>query len=711
MARDPYEICPCGSGKKIKFCCLEISDEMERITRLRQNNQPRVALQSLETLSRQHATNPWVVTTQAALMLDGQQFAEARDSVSRLLDVNPKHPLGLAIHAAASFASDGWEDSKRAIHRAFERSASSHPEMITGLALGIAGVMFSSGRFMAARQHLALAIRTAVESDRQDIFLKLLEFESNAEVAYPLRSVHSLLSLELEDADGQSARRAFRLHEIGCYGPAARLYARLLDAHPELAGLWQNVGLCRAWDGDEPGAIEALRRAAQCHDDREAAVECETLAQLLELNHAQNVVELKQYEFKVESISRLLSILPEHDRLHLPVQDHESEAEYVARIEILDSPVSEDGDIDSWTIDDVPNIAADVLFFDGDTDDNPSRAVVAGYDTEAFADAIAVFKSASSDLIGEENELPTNDVVPVEIFPLQWRWCFPEQATIQQRRRLEQQKWQHILDNVWPQLTLAALDGQTPSEAGADPQWDYQVRAAVYVLDTFCSRNAHTLDLDAVCRSIGVTGCQPMLVTDDVSLTSCSALQLHRLNVADLTDEQLTCVLNRALLLHHGRFLYDVLRTVLERPSLMDTVDLGRVYRTLSDLAGSRFDRQERLDWIAAGLEWATAQENSFQQALTWKTQELVVRLEEPTDSELPALLRHLWDHYGAKVPELRPYLSELVQRFQVPAPWDEPAIASVGGAASPADQGEVWTPESKPEGQEKSKLWLPGQE
>jgi len=711
MARDPYAICPCGSGKKLKFCCLEISDEMERVTRLRQNNQPRVALQSLESLSRQHATNPWVVTTHAALMLDGQQFAEARDCVARLLDVNPKHPLGLAIHATASFACDGWDDSKRAIHRAFERSASSHPEMITGLALGIAGVMFSSGRFMAARQHLALAIRTAVESDRQDIFLKLLEFESNAEVAYPLRSVHSLLNLDLHDADGQSARRAYRLHEIGCYGPASRLYARLLDGHPELAGLWQNVGLCRAWDGDESGAIEALRRAVACHDDREAAVECETLAQLLELNYAQNVVELKQYEFQVESISRLLSVLSDHDRLHLPSQEHESETEFVARIEILDSPVIEDGDIDSWTIDDIPNIVADVLFFDSDAEDNPPRAIVAGYDTEAFADAISVFKSASGDLIGEGKDLPTSDVVPVEIFPLQWRWCFSEQATIQQRRRLEQQKWQHLLENVWPQLSLEALGGKTPGEAASDPQWDCQVRAAVYVLDTFCSRNAYALDLDAVCRSIGVSGCQPMLVTEEVSLTSCSALQLHRLHVTDLTDEQLTCVLNRALLLHHGRFLYDVLRVVLERPSLMDSVDLGRVYRTLSDLAGSRFDRQERLEWIATGLEWATAQENSFQQALTWKTQELVVRLEDPTDSELPVLLRHLWEHYGSKVPELRPYLTELVQRFQVPAPWEEPAIASVGGAATESEQGELWTPESKAEGQEKSKLWLPGQE
>ena len=32
MPLNPYDPCPCGSGKKLKFCCQNIADEMERIT-------------------------------------------------------------------------------------------------------------------------------------------------------------------------------------------------------------------------------------------------------------------------------------------------------------------------------------------------------------------------------------------------------------------------------------------------------------------------------------------------------------------------------------------------------------------------------------------------------------------------------------------------------------------------------------------------------
>ena len=30
MAINPYALCPCGSGKKIKFCCGDLAGEMER---------------------------------------------------------------------------------------------------------------------------------------------------------------------------------------------------------------------------------------------------------------------------------------------------------------------------------------------------------------------------------------------------------------------------------------------------------------------------------------------------------------------------------------------------------------------------------------------------------------------------------------------------------------------------------------------------------
>ncbi len=50
----------CGSGKKLKFCCLAISSDMEKIEKLIDNHQPRMALQSLEKVAKKHGDNPWV---------------------------------------------------------------------------------------------------------------------------------------------------------------------------------------------------------------------------------------------------------------------------------------------------------------------------------------------------------------------------------------------------------------------------------------------------------------------------------------------------------------------------------------------------------------------------------------------------------------------------------------------------------------------------
>ena len=48
MAIEPYSPCPCGSGRKLKFCCQAILSEMERVLEFQQNNQPRMALAALD---------------------------------------------------------------------------------------------------------------------------------------------------------------------------------------------------------------------------------------------------------------------------------------------------------------------------------------------------------------------------------------------------------------------------------------------------------------------------------------------------------------------------------------------------------------------------------------------------------------------------------------------------------------------------------------
>ena len=123
MSLNPYDPCACGSGKKLKFCCLNIADEMDRIVRLSTGNQPHVALQQLETLARKFPENPWVGTTRAIILLEQGEASTARDVLRALIEHQPDHEFVIVLLAAALFQADGFDAAKKAIHRAFQKSA------------------------------------------------------------------------------------------------------------------------------------------------------------------------------------------------------------------------------------------------------------------------------------------------------------------------------------------------------------------------------------------------------------------------------------------------------------------------------------------------------------------------------------------------------------------------------------------------------------
>ena len=68
MATDPYAICPCGSGKKFKWCCLEIHDQIRDLpgsTPARQLLVKR-ALEYLDSLAKERGDDPSLVRELAA---------------------------------------------------------------------------------------------------------------------------------------------------------------------------------------------------------------------------------------------------------------------------------------------------------------------------------------------------------------------------------------------------------------------------------------------------------------------------------------------------------------------------------------------------------------------------------------------------------------------------------------------------------------------
>jgi len=727
MSTDVYAPCPCGSGKKLKFCCNEIVAEMMRIAKLQQNHQAAQALRALEKLENQHPGNSWILTTKAAALVEEGSNNQAKQILDGLLETNPDHLFALALSAAISLSTNGFEASRPEIHRAFQRCSAAFPDIISGTAMGIAAVMFAQRKYMAARQHLTMAMRFAPDNNQQNIFSRLLDFDSNGDVPYALRGVHVLASYApLDDEHLKEAEKAVRLSNLGCWALSARILEKLTEQDSDNASLRQNVGLCHAWDGSEIAAATALHKAAELHDDHETAVECETLAQLLDLNNADDNLNVVSLQYDVDSVGKLLTALDEQDRLarvSIPSEDedqNEDAPQPAAIYNVLSRTLPDDDHKELLTLETVPNVLAEIAIFDHNPqEEEPARAFVTGIEGDDLQQAKTLFEEAVGDRIKEtekeEERQRTLESLPRDLSPLQWRWHFPAKTPLKRQKELEQQHWAYLVNDVWPNTSLKGLLGKTPLDAAQDSSSKVCLSAAVMVLDTHADRNRFVLDVNPLFERLNLNPPAPLELSPQTPLNALSAMQMHRLSITELSDEHLAGTLNRALLIHHNGFLHKVLLEILKRPACIEKIDCNRAYFTLAELCRDRFQREESLQWIAKGQAHSESTENAFENVLQWKMREMAFRLDDPEDRELHPLLKHLWDYYGPKVPQLRTYLATVVNTYDMQSPWgEEQGIVSPGADTDAASEGGIWTPGTETgaaSDQEEKKLWLPGQD
>ena len=79
---------------------------------------------------------------------------------------------------------------------------------------------------------------------------------------------------------------------------------------------------------------------------------------------------------------------------------------------------------------------------------------------------------------------------------------------------------------------------------------------------------------------------------------------------------------------------------------------------------------------------------------------EFQFRIEDRKDPELPALVEHIWNYYGGKLPQIRDAMRPVLQELEIPIPGETAGgiVLPESAAAAASSGGE-------------SKLWLPGQD
>lgn len=713
MTVDIYQPCPCGSGKKFKFCCHVISDDMDRIVRLIDGNQLRSAVQQLELLAKKNPSNAWVGTTRGMLLMDLGEVDDAAEVLTGVISEHPENELAIVMFAAAMARTEGGEQAKRALHRAFQRCAKKLPSLVSDLAVATSMAHSERGEMIASREHLALALRLASENRRQELFVKLLELDGNSNIPYPLRGSHHLPKL-VGSGDAQNEiRKGQKYASVGCWSIAAEIFSSLANAEPDHAEFWHASGLCRLWGGDEKNAAESFHRAARHYADIGTAVECETLAQILDDQTTSDRIERVVFFGEISSVSRLLTLLDSIPRLkRLPDADvRKGSAPPAARYTLIDREW-DDNKSATVTIEELPRIVAQIVITDANPDKNePAMLLLSGIRGASLDDAKSIVTTTTGELLSWTNEdsLPgIFDSVSTESQILQLDWFFPNDFPIIRRRKFSQQFCKSVVNDIWPQQPLRALGGKTPEQAANDPAMRVPLIAAIYLLNSRALRSIHGIDVKDLFARLKIDPLPSFELTDETNLASLSIMQIHRLPTDKLSDDQLITVVNRSMLVRQDEKVYEVLTAAINRPECAAKLDLARAFSCLAEICLNSWRRDEAFTWIDRARKLPVPEgKNPFQIAWNWDLTELKIRLEDATDPGLKTLLDRFVTYYGPKLPQLRSMIEPMLESFNVPSPWDAGSLISP--ARIPGSEG-VWNPAATQSVPASGKLWLPGQ-
>lgn len=707
---DPYALCPCGSKKKIKFCCHALYGEMEKVTRLQENNQPRMALQQLEKLDQEHPENPWVITRQAILLLSENRAEEAEASLRAFLRKHQDHSFANVLYGIAAYGASGYPEAKRAVHRAFRFGSGDSQDFVASLASDIGLDAASRGDYLSARQHLALALRWGDQEHRKSIFGAIYDLDGAQAVPFPFRGPQPLPNwsppAELQDAGA----RAQKLASIGCWHEAAEHLAAAAGNDDQPPQLWHTIGLYHAWDGTQTEAAAALHRAAAGYADSdfETAVECETLAQLLDRTAPGRRKQFRTHQFEINSVSKLLTRLDESTRLTraslTPDEVESTSGALAARYVVLDRDRPEAAV--PLELESLPRSIAAIAIFTAQQEEGPAGlAVVSAHDGPLVDEALQIFTTAAGDSVATESK---SDLVPESNTPDESAegfapLYFSEDAPNADVTRILQAEWNDVVNRRWPTTPLESLGGKSPQEAAGVPELRVPLAAAINLLDAACARRSTILAVDELRATYQLPERQLIAADDSLNVSMLSFLQSTRIDLSALNPHQLEQTAQRVLLMRHPAAAHAVLSHAVSQQAEQNPNQQQIYYLVLSQICDDAFRTDESLQWIARGQAELPDGAERFERLARWKMRELTTRSNAEPGPELNALLVELWQTFAPKLPGLREMLSQTVASLGIDPPWETAIVTAADMSAAT-----IGSPVTSPDAGEK-KLWLPG--
>jgi tetratricopeptide (TPR) repeat protein len=280
MSIELYASCPCGSGKKFKWCCQPIHAEIEKAFAQQEAGQHENALRTVEDVVQAHPTNPEAWGRKAQILHLNGRAEEAEKALEEAFKLNKNYAFGYLLQGM--FRQSEGEPVGAAI--LFRKASELYPpdsaEQLSFLFEQIGDAELGrnhpvAGRYALNRLTQLQPQNAQLQEAFQNIFGEASRIPEIARRGYTLQG-H-------ESSRPSAWHNALALADSGKLTEARKAFEELAKAPKADPLAWYNAGLIAAWQGENAKALDALNKYAELERDETKAVEAWALAEALRL--------------------------------------------------------------------------------------------------------------------------------------------------------------------------------------------------------------------------------------------------------------------------------------------------------------------------------------------------------------------------------------------------------------------------------------------
>ena len=745
MATDLYARCPCGSGKKIKFCCKDIITDIERIERMLQGDQRTSALERINKLLEKHPDRPALLALRAQVLIELEQLGEAVATLEKLLEIEPTNAHALVMRGGLYAAGGDTGEALRHLHKSLSAADGVFTQAIYRGYITICMYLIQCNELVSAYAHLLTLVSITRGQDRASVSL-LMQVTSSGR----LPAIFHGLLITADAPDNCTWKREFDVainaYRSGDWTQAAQLLEDMSNRILDEPVILRNLAILQAWTCQSEKAIKSFRYCSAIRSlDENLAIEAEACAQVLDATSEEDTDELVSITHEIDDANAMMEKLLSNDQVDsVPVQRMPGDdspppkGQFVvydkavsdldksdaATIEIDNADSSEDNASDSSPLDfaTLPRETCSIVLFGKETDRN-ARLVVLGFRDEKFDDLLKLVADVSGEslkLDDENIEVATRSHRVERLFQPNFR--IPKQTKLDVLQTAQRTWIVDQLQNAWPDVALSIFGGKSAREISGERKYKRKVLAAILNLELWSDRQPFDFDFDKLRTDLGLEALAK-IDPNEVEIRSLTTTQIRRLELDKLKDEDLKFVFEVLSIRPNGSTLRRICEEIVKRPSMEGKVDLIEVHERLSDLATTT---DEQLEHLVKARDMAVTNGDS---PASWLVAELDLRIQRGEPDLAKRLITEIQNRY-IREPGVAQMFAEVLSKYGLmprmpgmpagavsPEAVQAPVEVGAPGAAPADGAGGIWTPgESAPapasdqggDSGGESKLWIP---